>query len=120
MGESRLVCGGIESPDIRIGAQHAFVSAEALRPSELGAFDLGRDDRGVDCADDVLGYVVLQLEYLVEPAFISVRPDVAACPCADQLYRDANAIIRLSHGARQQIADPELAADLFGVDGPAS
>src|SRR5690606_5437320 len=81
-----------------------------------------RDHRALellrDRADDTLGDPILQLEYVVERALITIGPKMPARIGVDQLAGNADAAGRFAHAAFEQIAYAELAAYLLHVARP--
>src|SRR5262249_18034806 len=61
---------------------------------------------------DTLGYLVLELEDVLERAVETVGPQMRAACRIDELRRDAHAVGRLARAAFEHVANAELATDL--------
>src|SRR5208282_287594 len=109
---------GLFGPTIkaRHSPQVIVISVEALGRLALGAFDLRLLQLRRDSANHAGCYVVLQLEYVLEAALEAIRPQMSARRRVDELASDAQPIGRLAYATLEQVAHPELAADLLHVD----
>src|SRR6266852_5654991 len=65
--------------------------------------------------DDVLRYLVLKFEHVVEVALETVGPHMAAVQAVDQLCRQSHSIAGLAHTPFQHIPDAERSADFAYV-----
>ena len=72
---------------------------------------LGGAERHLQRADDLLGHVVLDGEYVGQVAIIALRPEMGSIAGVDELRRDADTVGRVADAAFENEADIELAGD---------
>src|SRR6266481_1802498 len=99
------------------GAQIEVIGVEAVRPFAPRALDLALPQRRLDHTGDADRDLVLKLENVFQRAVEAVGPQMGAGESVDQLRGDAHATAGLANRAFEHVADTELAADLFHVDG---
>ena len=87
---------------------HQIFGRFALGPLKFLALESRRD-----CTDDAGSYVVLEIEHVFKRAIEMIRPEMRAIFSIDELTCDAHALSGLTHAAFQQVADAEIATDLF-------
>jgi hypothetical protein len=88
-------------------------SAHVLRPVCDYALDFGTGQRWLDRGGDARGDVVLHCEYVYQIPVVTLRPQMGTGGYVDKLAADAHPLPRSAHTALEDIADPELAADLL-------
>src|SRR5262245_61281643 len=103
----------------RSPAQKVIVGAEAFGGLALDAVDLSLFQCRRNRPDDARGYPILQIKDVLGRAIKPIRPEMGGVHGLDQLPGDAQPIGRLSNTSFEYIADPELAADLSDIYGPA-
>src|SRR5262245_19438439 len=102
---------------VRQRTQIQVISVEAVWPLAARPVDLGAADGRLDCSDNLLRQLVLQIEDVRRSAVKFARPDMA-CRCAiDELSVDANSIAGSPHAAFQQIANPQLLGHPANISG---
>src|SRR5262245_27766259 len=89
-------------------------TARALSPDPR-LLSIGQAD--LQCRDNLLRNLVLQLEYVVQVAVKPVGPHMAAVEAVDQLRRQPDAVAAHSDAALQHVADAQDTADLADVSG---
>src|SRR5262249_55498811 len=100
---------------VRHSAEIVVVGVEAFGWLPLRALDLCPLQLRCDRADDVFGYLVLQLEDVPEGGFETVCPEVPPGRRVEELSRDAHAFCRFAYAALQHVAYAQLAAHLLYV-----
>src|SRR5262245_2445213 len=86
----------------------------------FGAFALGTGDFSgkyfrLDRAYNGFGDLVLEIEYIIEPAVETIGPNMVARPGVNQLGYDAHTVLRLSHASFQHISNVKLARDVANI-----
>jgi hypothetical protein len=72
---------------------------------------LSSQNLGSDATDDARRDLILNREDVFERLVVSVRPEMNADCCIDQLGCDAQAIAGLADASFQHVADTQLPAD---------
>src|SRR6516165_2285676 len=76
---------------------------------------LAKRQSNLERGDDVLRYPILKREHVVEVAFETVGPDMAAIQAVDQLRRQPHPIASLANAPFQHIASAEHTPDFADV-----
>ena len=97
-------------------AQVEIIGAEVGRWPRGGAAHLGRLQGRLHHTGDAYRHLVLKLEYVVKRAVEMVGLQMRAGNRIDQLSADPHPLARLANRALQNIADPQLAPDLFHIN----
>ncbi len=100
-------------------AQEIVIGIETFGRLAFGAFDFGLLQLRPDRADDARRHLVLQIEDILQRAVETVGPEMRIGRAVDELAGDAHPVRRLAHAAFEDVAHPQLAADLFYIDRPA-
>ena len=116
-GHCDVEAGPGEGVEMRQSAKIPVVGIKVLDGLFLRPVDLRRLQAWLDGADDPLRDAVLQLEHFGQAALEPVGPDVVSRRRFDQLAGDAHPPARLADAALQDVADAEVASDLFDVRG---
>jgi hypothetical protein len=114
--EHRLFCHCRKG---RQRTQIEIVGGEVSRRPSSRAAHLGRLQRRLDDAGNAEGDPILQFEDIFQRAVEAISPQMRTGERIDQLPGDAHLRARLAHRAFKDIADPQIAPDLFHVDGAA-
>src|SRR6516164_9695152 len=85
----------------------------------LGATKLRFLDYGMDCTNNTLGHLILQLEDIRDRTLEPVCPKMRACCSVDKLPGDAHPICRFADATLEHVAHSQLAAYLLNVNGTA-
>ncbi|MCY1305917.1 hypothetical protein D9M70_557460 [compost metagenome] len=84
------------------------VGVETFGRLAFGALHLDPFELRRNRADDAFGYLILQLENVVERAFEALGPEMRTGRGIDELAGDADLLSRFAHAPFQNIAHAEL------------
>src|SRR5258707_15801899 len=93
------------------------VGAEIVRPTRR-QIHFGLKQFWLNGRDNIHRHLVLQRKNIAQVAFKSISPKVRAGHGINQLAGNANFSGGLAHTSFQDVANTELASDLFDIDGP--
>ena len=77
---------------------------------------LGLEQRRLDRADHLLGYLILHGEHLDQGEVVTIRPELVAAGGIDQLGRNPHLPVRIAHAAFEDVSHAEFMRDLPGID----
>ena len=100
-------------------AQIVVVSGEVFGRLALRAPNFCPLQLRCNRADNALGYLILQLEGIIDNAFAAVCPKMPSGCRIDELGGNAHPVGCSAHAAFQQVTHAQLAACLFHVHSPA-
>src|SRR5690349_7701773 len=86
-----------KSLDVPMRTHHPFPLTELRSFLAVDALNFCSDDSRRDSTNDALGDLVLNGKNIFERAVVTLRPDVVAIACVDQLRRDAHTVTGLAH-----------------------
>ena len=121
IGELHRFVGGVAAPflEARQRAHAGQVRVKAFGRPGPRAGDLGLPQLRDERPHDAVRHAILQLEQVVDPALEALGPQMRGSLRIDQLARDADPAAGPAHAAFEDVARPEVAADLLHVDRPA-
>ena len=113
---SRSEIGSGKASDVPMRSHDPVPGVEPIGILLLGVADLGGNDAGRDSAGNTLSDLVLDGKHIREVAVVAVGPKMVSGPGVDQLRGDPHAFADAAYAALDDVADPELGADLGDID----
>ena len=101
---------------MRQRAKIQIVGVEAFGTLSPRPFDLRPPQARLDDAGHLVGYLILQVENVLQRTVIFVGPEMRSGFSFEQLCRDAHASPGLAHASLQHVTHAKLTPDLARVD----